>query len=169
MLEIIPFKQSDGSRCGPAVIKMILYYYGIDALEDEICKRCNHTYELGCDDLGMKQAFESYDLAVKIYNNSTLADLEYWIKHRVPVVVDWFSTASSEETPNGHSSVVVNIDENNVYLMDPEIGKVRSISRDDFLRVWFDWKITSPYLTSLDDMILRQMIIVYPKRLENAN
>ena len=66
MLEILPFKQSDGSRCGTAVIMMVLYYYGIDALEDEICKRCNHTYELGCDDEGMKKAFESYDLGCDI-------------------------------------------------------------------------------------------------------
>lgn len=102
MINVLPFKQSDSSRCGPAVVKMILAYYGIDATEDEICSLCGHTYEKGCDDEGMVKAFRHYGFYAKIRNNSTLEDLESWIKIRVPVIVDFFVSGSTiEEMPDG--------------------------------------------------------------------
>lgn len=169
MINVLPWKQSDSARCGPASIKMILSYYGIDALEDEIAARCNQTYELGCTDNDMKIALESYGLAVKIQNNSTLQDLEYWIQHHIPIIVDWFTPGISpdpSDMPNGHSSVVVDIDSEAVYLLDPEDAKIRQIPRNEFLRVWFDWR-SKPYLSedSLDDLVIRQIIIAYPSKL----
>jgi len=50
----------------------------------------------------------------------------------------------------------------NIYLQDPELGAMRTIKRDDFLRVWFDFK--KDYITSWKDMIIRQLIAVYPKK-----
>jgi len=170
MLTIFPFKQSDASRCGPAAIKMVLSYYKIDALEEEICKRCSLTYELGCTDVQMKEAIESFGLGCEIKNNSTLEDVEYWINHHVPVIVDWFTPGINpglEDMPNGHSSVVVGIDRERIYLLDPEIGATRSIMRDEFMRVWFDWR-QYPTITSWDDMVVRQMIIAYPNRLKST-
>lgn len=164
---MLPFKQSDSSRCGPAVIKMVLGYYGVDALEEEICKRCELTYELGCTDIQMKKAIESFGFGCSIFNNSTLGDIEYWIRHHIPIIVDWFTPGINpglEDMPNGHSSIVVGIDRERVYLLDPEIGAVRSVAREEFMRVWFDWR-KDPVITSWDDMVVRQMIITYPKRL----
>lgn len=161
MINILPFKQSDSSRCGPASIKMILQYYGQEVLEDEICKRCNWSYELGCTNSDIKATLESYGLCADIYINSTLEDLEYWVKHHVPVIVDWFSTDT------GHSSIVVDIDKEKVYLLDPEIGAIRSMLREDFLRLWFDWENT-PYIDECDDLILRMAIPVYPKIKKNG-
>jgi len=165
MINVQHFRQTDSSRCGPAVVKMLLNYYGIEATEDELCKRCDHSYELGCEDVGMIKAFQSYDLAVKVYNNCTLEDLEYWIQHHIPVIVDWFASgATIEDCANGHSSIVVDIDREYVYLLDPTDPKIYSIKRDDFLRVWFDWR-RSPFITKWEEMILRQIIVPFPKRL----
>lgn len=169
MINIYPFKQTDDSRCGPAVIKMILSYYGIDALEEDICQRCEHTYELGCTDLQMKKAIESYGLGCAIIDNSDLADVEYWIRHKVPLIVDWFSPGditSLGDMPNGHASIIVDIDVNNVYLLDPEIGAIRAILRDEFLRCWFDWR-EDPFIQRCDDLVLRQIMVVYPKRIKD--
>ena len=44
---------------------------------------------------------------------------------------------SESEVSDGHLSVVVGIDKENIYLQDPEIGKLRTISRDDFMKVWW--------------------------------
>lgn len=170
MIKIIPFRQSDSSRCGPAAVKMILLHYGIDATEDDICKLCGHTYELGCDDAGMKNALEHYSLAVEIYNEQTLEDVEYWIKHHTPVIVDWFTPGVDPgpgDMPNGHSGIIVDIDRENVYLMDPENAQVRRILREDFMRIWFDWRgLKSQHIHSWDDMVIRQLIVAYPKRLK---
>lgn len=43
-------------------------------------------------------------------------------------------------------------------LQDPEIGKLRQIARDDFLKVWFDF--TGKYINSWDEMIIRQLIVI---------
>lgn len=168
MINILPFKQSDSSLCGPAVIKMVLYYYGIDALEKEIAKRCNHTYDIGCNDLQMMAAIESYELATFIKNSSTLEDLEYWCKHHIPVIVDWFTPGPGgsidEMGHGGHSGVVIDIDREKVYLMDPEIGAVRAIKRDEFVRVWYDWHTDATI--SNTNLIKQQAIVVYPGRLK---
>lgn len=44
--------------CGPAVLKMVLDYYGIQKSEEELAKLAGTTQELGTDDKGMKQALE---------------------------------------------------------------------------------------------------------------
>ncbi len=167
-MKIPLFRQSDSSRCGPASIRMILAYYNIDASEDEICGRCNHSYEFGCYDNDIKAAFESYGLGSRIYNNQSLDDIEYWINHNIPVIVDWFSpglNCGPEEMPNGHASVIYDIDREKVYMLDPDINDKRAILRDDFLRVWFDWRkpLISP---EEDNMVIRQLIIAYPKKLD---
>lgn len=165
MINVLPFKQSDSSRCGPAVIKMILGYYGIDATEDEICKLCDHTYEKGCTDEGMVRAFKDYGFHARIQNNSTLEDLENWIKYRIPVIVDFFVSGSTiEEMPDGHSGIVVDIDRESVYLLEPITAKVIKFARHDFMRCWFDWR-DEDYLTDWDNMVLRQIIVAYPKQL----
>jgi len=146
---------------------MVLGYYNQWPSQEEVARRCNHSYELGCYDTDMKACFESYGLGCHIFNLQTLEDIEYWIDHNIPVIVDWFSPGLScgpEEMPNGHSSVVVDIDKEKVYLLDPDIGAKRAILRDDFLRVWFDWK--KPLIsTDPENMVIRQLIVAFPKRL----
>jgi len=169
MINILPFKQSDSSRCGPAVVKMILNYYGTDVTEDAVCKQCNHSYEKGCDDKGIIKAFKYFGLGSRIYNNATLKDIEYWMKHHIPVIVDWFAGGlGMDDIPNGHSSIVVDIDREMIYILDPATAQVLTVSREDFMRVWFDWKKDS-YLnqkTLKKNMVLQQIIVPYPKRLD---
>ena len=153
MLNVPIFRQTDDSRCGPACIKMVLSYYGLEVTEDEVCERCNWTYELGCTDIQMKAAIESYGFKCHVKEDTTLEDLEYLVSIGVPVIVNWFSTDC------GHSSIVVDIDEQGVYLLDPEIGDVRSFPRDVFLRVWLDWR-EDPYLQRCEDLILRQSLVL---------
>lgn len=165
MISVPHIQQGDSSRCGPTGVKMILKHYDIDATEDELCVKCNHSYDKGCTAEGMVKALKSYGLSAKIYNNSSLEDIEYWIKHHVPVIVDWFASGSTpDEIPDGHTGIVVDIDKEMIYILDPRSAKVLTFDRQDFLQVWFDWKGTGPIKT-WKDMILRQLIVAYPKRL----
>ncbi len=83
----------------------------------------------------------------------------------VPVIVNWFTRGRTdygeEEVSDGHYSVVVGLDDKYIYLQDPEIGKLRKLNRDDFMRVWFDFK--SDHITSWSDIVLRQLIAVHRK------
>ena len=162
MIKIKPFVQTDDSRCGPATLKMILDFYGIDSSEDELCIKCNHTYELGCTNDDMENVLQSYGFKTISKNYSTIDELNNWIRKEIPVIIDWFSHPNEPNDvycSNGHSSIVVDIDDKFIYILDPEIGKIRKFLHDEFLRVWFDWE-TSDTIDETDNLNIRYMLVV---------
>lgn len=159
LLNVPHHRQEDDSLCGPACILSILDYWGIIKLptQQEIAERCGHTYELGCDDAGMKRALEFFKMRVRILNFSNFESINFWLQHKIPVIVDWFSG----EIPDGHSSIVVGLDEGCIYLVDPDCeDPVRAVLRIDFERVWFDFR--SPTIRYWDDVIIRQIMVAQP-------
>lgn len=167
LLAVKPFQETlHGGYCGPASLKMVLGYWGINKSEEEVSVVCNRDPDLGTNDMSLKKAAESYGLKVEIENNSSLDSIQRWLDRKVPIIVNWFTRGRSDcsdgEVPDGHYSVVVGIDDTHIYLQDPEIGGLRKLERDDFMRVWFDFK--PAYINSWEDMIIRQIIAVYPKK-----
>src|SRR3989344_8651675 len=130
--------------CGPASLKIVLEYYGINKSEDELSQLCKFKKGLGVDDKGIKSATEKLGLKAVIKNNSSFKDIEKWLKKEVPVIVDWFTRGRTDyrdsSVADGHYSVVMGLDDSFIYLQDPELGTMRKIKRDDFMRVWFDFK-----------------------------
>ena len=167
LLRVKPFQETlRGGYCGPASLKMVLNYYGLQKSEKEIAKRCGRDSKLGTNDISIKRVAESYGFSVAIKNNANFGDMKAWLSKRVPVIVNWFSRGrkdyNNSEVPDGHYSVVMGLDKTNIYLQDPEIGAMRTIKRNDFLRVWFDFK--KDRITSWRDMIIRQLIAIYPHK-----
>lgn len=163
LLAVKPFQEKlDAGYCGPAVLKMILSYYGIEKTEDELAQLAGTSKELGTDDEALKRVFERFGLKVTIQNESSLDNMQVWLDKKIPVIVDWFTRGRSEypdsAVPDGHYSVVVGLDADFIYLQDPEIGGLRKLKRDDFMRVWFDFR--GQAITTWDDMIIRQLIAV---------
>jgi len=145
MLKIKPFQETlNAGMCGPASLKIVLDYYDIEKSEKELAKLCRHNKNMGVDDEKIKKAAGSLGFKVKIKNSSNFKDIENWLDKKVPVIVNWFTKGRQEysesEVSDGHYSVVAGLDEKYIYLQDPEIGKIRKIKRDDFMRVWFDFK-----------------------------
>lgn len=166
LLDIKPFQETlHAGMCGPASLKMVLAYYGVEKTEAEVAKECGCDPDLGTDDISIKKAAESYGFKVEIQNEASFEDIQYWLDKKVPVIVDWFTRGRADygdsEVPDGHYSVVVGLDKDNIYLQDPEIGKMRTLDCNDFMRVWFDFK--NDHITSWKDMIIRQLIAIYPK------
>jgi len=163
ILKIKPFQETlNAGMCGPASLKIVLDYYGLDKSEKELAQLCQHDKNLGVDDEGIKRAAEKLDFKVKIKNNSNFKDIEKWLDKKVPVIVNWFTKGRQDylesEVADGHYSVVCGLDEKYIYLQDPEIGKIRKIKRDDFMRVWFDFK--GEYIKP-SELIVRQIIAIY--------
>jgi predicted double-glycine peptidase len=119
---------------------------------------------LGTDDQGIKKAAEELGFNVEIKNNSTFEDIQHWLDKKVPVIVNWFTRGRADykdsEVADGHYSVVVGLDEEFIYLQDPEIGKLRKIEKDDFMKVWFDF--TGKYIEP-EELIIRQLIAIEKK------
>src|SRR3989344_8068642 len=167
LLQVKPFQETlHGGYCGPGSLKIVLDYYGVRKSEREIAKRCGRDSKLGTNDMSIKKAAKSYDFKVVVKNKANFTDIQEWLNKEVPVIVNWFTRGrkdyNNSEVPDGHYSVVIGLDRENIYLQDPEIGAMRTINRDDFLRVWFDFK--KERITSWKDMIIRQMIAIYPKK-----
>lgn len=165
LLQVKPFQETvRGGYCGPASLKIVLDYYGVQKSEKEIAKHCGRDSKLGTNDISIKRTAKSYGFSVEIKNNANFTDIQKWLNKEVPVIVNWFTRGrkdySNSEVPDGHYSVVIGLDKENIYLQDPEIGAMRTIKRDDFIRVWFDFK--KDYITSWKDMSLRQLIAIYP-------
>jgi ABC-type bacteriocin/lantibiotic exporter with double-glycine peptidase domain len=153
LLNLLPYIQSDDSLCGVTSCRSILYYFGIDKTEQEIAIACNHSYELGCSNEDMVKALEYFGLGARIFKSCTLNDLHYWNRHRVPVIVDFF-------TDNGHSGIVVDVNKD-VWILDPWDGEIHKYSAEVFQRIWFDWRETETI--QADKLETGVMIVPYPK------
>ena len=163
LLDVKPFQETlNSDMCGPASLKIVLEYYGTNKSEYELAQLCKFKEGLGVDDKGMKLATEKLGFKVAIKNNSSFEDIAKWLKKGVPVIVDWFTRGRTDygdsSAADGHYSVVMGLDDDFIYLQDPELGAMRKIDRNSFMRVWFDFK--GEYLKP-SELIIRQIIAVY--------
>jgi predicted double-glycine peptidase len=162
-LKLKHFQETVGmSYCGPASLKIVFDYYGVERSEKELAVISGWRKGMGVDDKGIKKAAESLGFKVKIKNNSNFRDIEKLLNKGMPVIVDWFTRGRSDysdsEIADGHYSVVAGLDDKFIYLLDPEIGKIRKIKRGDFLRVWFDFRGGR---IKKNELIIRQIIAIY--------
>ncbi|MBU1629478.1 C39 family peptidase [Patescibacteria group bacterium] len=133
MIKLNPFRQSAG-LCGPASLKILMEYYGRDFSEEELTNICKASADYGTDHAQMVDAIKSIGENPLAKDNAALEDIREQIAKHTPVVVGWWSQDED------HYSVVYNIDEKFIYLMDPEIedGK-RIMPIDEFLKIWHDF------------------------------
>lgn len=162
-LEVKEFQETlHENMCGPAALKIVLNYFHMEKDEQELARLVGKT-DLGTNDTGIKSAAEALGFNVVIKNESNFSDLQDWLDKGVPPIVNWFTRGRSDyidsEVADGHYSVVSGLDEGNIYLQDPEIGKERIVNRDDFMRVWFDF---TGETIKPEELILRQLIAIYP-------
>ena len=167
LLNVKPFQETlHSGMCGPASMKMVLEYWGLSKTEKELAELTKVSHTIGTNDIAIKKATEFLGFQVEIKNNSSFKDIQYWLDTKVPVIVDWFTKGRSDysdsEVADGHYSVVVGLDAECIYLQDPEIGGLRKIERDDFMKVWFDF--TGKQINSWEEMVIRQIIAIYPAR-----
>ncbi len=155
MLPVAPVDQREGTgRCGPACLKTVLAYYGISATEAKLAKLLGTTATNGTTAEALVRVAKSFGLNSFIKDNSELSDLKKYVDKKIPVIVAWFSGT------DGHYSVVVDMNREQVYLQDPELGHLRAMHHVWFKRVWFDF--WGPYMKKTNDLILRRMIVVAP-------
>jgi len=153
MINLKPFRQTAG-LCGPASLKMVLNYYEIAATESAVARASGASKEKGASKDGLIKAARYFGFKVFVKEKSSLDDLRRFIKKGIPVIVDWFSG------DDGHYSVVVDIDQKNIVLMDPELAGKRKMSVDKFQRLWFDFP--GEFIKNQNDLVLRLMIVAEP-------
>ena len=162
-LNVEPFQETlHADMCGPASLKIVMGYYNVDKTENELAQLTKLIPGLGIDDKNIADAARVLGFKVEIKNESSFEDIEQWLKRGVPVIVDWFTRGRRDYddsgVSDGHYSVVTGLDDEHIYLQDPEIGGERKIEREDFMKVWFDF---IGYYLKPEELIIRQLIAIY--------
>ncbi len=135
---------------------MVLGYYGINEKEAVLAKKTKANPQTGATTEAMLKVAKDYDLTGFIKNEATFTDISHYVLDRkIPVIVDWFQVA------DGHYSVVVDINQKHLYLIDPYEGQLISHKLNTFKRIWFDFP--EKFLEKKEDLILRQMLVLYRK------
>ncbi|HLC95086.1 MAG TPA: C39 family peptidase [Patescibacteria group bacterium] len=163
LLQVKPFQETlNAGMCGPASLKIVLAYYGVHKSEKELARLCQHSKKLGVTNEQMEQAARSLGFRVTVKYQSTFKDIEQWLQKKVPVIVDWMTRgradAPASEVAEGHSSVVVGLDDKYIYLQDPEIGALQTFTRHNFMKVWFDFK--GEYIQP-DELVIRYIMAIH--------
>lgn len=164
MIKLKHHNQAPGF-CGPASLKMVMDFFGVDAAEEELARLSGTpAFEIpeSTTIKGMAKAAKYFGFSVFYKEKSSIADLKYFISNNIPVIVRWFSGWW------GHYSVAVDITEKDVVLEDPELKKVflyvkkNIITKEKFLHVWFDFEVS--VLKNPSDIMLRPMLVILPKK-----
>jgi len=162
MLDVMAFQETkNASMCGPASLKIVLNYYGINKSEAELAKLCMLDGELGTTPEDLTRVAKDLGMNAEIKEECGYDDIENWLKKGVPVIVDWFTSGDMmfrDSVPDGHYSVVAGLDGENIFLQDPEIGRMRKLDRESFMKVWFDFK--GKYIDR-EGLVMRQLIAIW--------
>jgi predicted double-glycine peptidase len=137
--------------CGPASLKAVLAYYGVNKTEAELAQLSGANPEDGTRPEGLARAAKALGFQAEVRDNVSFDDLKGWLAKGAPVIVDWWST------DEGHYSVVTAIRDGHVYMKDPELGTERALPMAEFERVWFDFEQPSRLHKGLSH---RQVILV---------
>lgn len=155
LLNVKPLQQKP-DYCGVCSLKMVLDYYGIVKSEKYLAKLSGWKKNYGTSAEGIIKAAQQLGFEAFKKDFSTLEDIKQYLNQKNPVIVDWFSQ------DDGHYSVAVGINKKNIYLQDPEIGKIRKLEKNVFMRVWFDF--SKDYLRSKNELIIRRIIVIKPPK-----
>lgn len=145
--------------CGPATLKIVCDYFDVPMTEAELATLCNTNKEHGTTGVQLVEAAKILGFKARLKDSATFADIESCLKRGVPPIVDWFTAEGA--VADGHYSIACGLDAKHIVLEDPEIGARRTLSRDDFMRVWFDYDTKVPNKST--DFFVRRLIVIEKK------
>lgn len=151
MIDYRVSKQQKG-YCGPASLKIIFDYCGIEKSQREWAKLSSATHEDGVQNDGLMKAIRSVGFSGKIIRETTFNEVRKLITSKKTIIVIWWSGGG------GHYSPVVDISKKTITLADPELGRHRRIGLKKFDHLWFDFSKDNNRQPS--DLELRALILI---------
>ena len=133
MKNVTLHKQETTYSCGPASLKMVLAYFGMEKNEGELIELTGAKKEIGCEPDGIVSAAEKLGFEAEYKEYSSLDEIGRLMTDDVMVIVNWFSPEV-----NGHYSVVVEITDENITLANPTHGAYTTMTHAGFLNHWFE-------------------------------
>ena len=109
-----------------------------------LAEKLNTSPEWGADPIDIERLLVEYGLEVESRTMMSFNDLEMIVGAGIPILITYQAWSESDDPwpecwDDGHYSVVIGIDDENVYLEDPSlIGEIGYIPRKEFLERWHD-------------------------------
>jgi uncharacterized protein len=145
--------------CGPASLKSILGFFGLDVELSELAKVSGATEESGVEAEGLLKAAKHYGFDGRIVTEASIDKLRSVIDSGIPAIVDWW------KEDDGHYSVVTDMNDTELQLMDPESGESVWMTIEEFEPIWFDFPIGD---SEHQHPINKRMIVISPKAKEST-
>jgi predicted double-glycine peptidase len=162
MIKFKIFEQTKTGYCGPAALRAILNFYGLKISEQALGRKSKTSIKEGTDPENLITAVKSFGWHGFWKENATVSDIRYFLKQGKPVLVDWFSLYG--EHYEGHYSVIIGMDNQYIFLADPEIGRIRKVLKEAFKKVWFDFE--GPHIKNAKRLYFEWMLVPSPKKLD---
>ncbi|MFA6909441.1 MAG: cysteine peptidase family C39 domain-containing protein [Patescibacteria group bacterium] len=131
---IIPYyKQKNAYFCGPAVMQMILAYYGIRTTQTALARRMRTNTRRGTTYRMMIATARRYGLRLTTNRRGTLRQLKRE-SSLYPTCVEYAERDNNE----AHYAIIKVVQKDRIILYDPYFGKDYILPRSEFLARWRD-------------------------------
>ena len=149
LLPVPIISQATPWTCGAASLMAALIYFGVfDEPESRLDAELGATREQGVHPQRIAAEARAFGLAAEVRTGLTLNDLAYELARGSLVILDlqaWPAqrTARSEVGwEDGHYVVLVGLDDQRIYAMDPSVRTGYGyLARDALLRRWHDYDV----------------------------
>ena len=146
LIPVPPVRQSREYTCGPASLQSVLAYYGKSFLaEGPLARKSRANYQFGTEETDLKRVARQSGLKVSARHDMTLKELRRTVQRGIPVIVGYQAWTGKrgkvdwrKVDNDGHYSVVIGMDRQKVWLMDPymDLGKRGYIPIKEFMERW---------------------------------
>jgi ABC-type bacteriocin/lantibiotic exporter with double-glycine peptidase domain len=132
MLSVPYRKQAADYLCGPAVMQMVLAFYGKRIDQARLARLLKTSRRYGTARKQLIRIAKKFNLEVQAQHHGTIDALSKYVRKGSPVIVNYIEPTDNE----GHYAVVVGFRSGRMILNDPYNGKHFRISKRDFLKRW---------------------------------
>jgi len=135
-LEVPYFKQEKSTTCGPACVRMVIGYNGIQLSETELEDVCETSW-LGntCEELA--SGVKGFGILSEVIENFTLENLKETLTKGIPVIALLDPAILYGGIQGfGHFVLITGLEESSIYYHDPDMGMGLAKDVQLFFTAW---------------------------------
>lgn len=129
----VPYiEQKDNFMCGPAVLQMVLAFFGVHAEQEALAHLVTTSPKFGTPASRMARAAREYGFGYTVKQGASVEDIKIYLGDDLPVIVNFIEPDGNE----GHFGLVIGHEEDELIIHDPWNGPEFKIKEEEFVRRW---------------------------------
>ncbi|MFH1207914.1 MAG: cysteine peptidase family C39 domain-containing protein [Patescibacteria group bacterium] len=130
------YHQINDYSCGPAVVQMILKYYGLTKSQRSLIRLVGTNERVGTTRKKLILGFKKFSLETKVVFSADFTAVKEFLKNKIPVIVSYCELDSDQE----HYAIVTGLTKKDVIFQDPWLGSQYRLDRRNFMLRWHNQK-----------------------------